>query len=126
LLNRRTLEKNPTAWSLDMKIVLVGGLIRRENELARIAHKAGHELEWHSGDVGGRGADGLKAAVERANLVVILTEINSHGSMYLAKKVAHKLGRDAVVMRKCGPARFELLLAELASKRPTSPLAHCA
>ncbi len=96
-----------------MKITMVGGLIRRELELARIAERLGYQLEWHSGDVGGRGAGGLKAAVERADVVVILTEINSHGSMYLAKKLAQKLGRPTRVMRKCGPAKFELLLAEI-------------
>lgn len=110
-----------------MKIVLVGGLIRRELEFARIAERSGHQLEWHSGDVGGRGAEGLKAAVERADLVLILTEINSHGSMYLAKKVAQKLGREARVMRKCGPAKFELLLAELELRaRRSGTLQHCA
>ena len=109
-----------------MKIVLVGGLIRRELELARVAERAGHELEWHSGDVGGRGADGLKAAVERADLVVILTEINSHGSMYLAKKWAQKLGREARVMRKCGPAKFEQLVADLGHQTSRRALAHCA
>ena len=109
-----------------MKIVLVGGLIRRELELARVAERAGHQLEWHSGDVGGRGAEGLKAAVERADLVVILTEINSHGSMYLAKRWAHKLGREARVMRKCGPAKFEQLVAELDQRTAGGSLAHCA
>lgn len=100
-----------------MKITMVGGLIRREAELAQLAARAGHELEWHSGDVGGRGAEGLKAAVERADVVLILTEINSHGSMYLAKRVAQKLGRETRVMRKCGPAKFELLLGDLAERR---------
>jgi hypothetical protein len=60
--------------------------------------------------VGGRGADGLKAVIERADVVVILTEINSHGSMYLAKKTARQLGKRAVVLRKCGPAKFQELL----------------
>ena len=41
-----------------MKIALVGGLIRREGELAKIADRAGHQIEWHCGDVGGRGAEG--------------------------------------------------------------------
>jgi hypothetical protein len=111
-----------------MKITLVGGLIRRENELAQMARRAGHELEWHSGDVGGRGAEGLRAAVERADLVVILTEINSHGSMYLAKKVARQLGRETLVLRKCGPAKFESLLGLLA-RGPAGlqqAMLHCA
>jgi hypothetical protein len=111
-----------------MKIALIGGLIRREAELAVIAQRAGHELEWHSGEVGGRGARSIKAAVERADLVVIVTEINSHGSMYLAKKLAHKLGRQAVVVRSCGPSKFETLLAEWhgSDARPVRSLPRCA
>jgi len=96
-----------------MKIALVGGLVRREAELAKLAAEAGHEIEWHTGAVGGRGADGLKAVIERAHLVLILTEINSHGSMYLAKKVARQLGKKAMVLRKCGPAKFQELLQRL-------------
>jgi hypothetical protein len=99
-----------------MKIALVGGLIRREAEFAKLARDAGHAIEWHSGDIGGRGADGLKAVIERSDVVVILTQINSHGSMYLAKKVARQLGRGAFVLRTCGPARFQLLLQELAGE----------
>jgi hypothetical protein len=108
-----------------MKIALVGGLIRREAELKSLADGAGHQLEWHSGDVGGRGADGLRAVIQRADLVVILTEINCHGSMYLAKKLSRQLGREAIVLRKCGPAKFQTLLAELAAtprgERPGLP-----
>jgi hypothetical protein len=93
-----------------MKIALVGGLVRREAELAKLAAEAGHEIEWHTGAVGGRGADGLRAVIERAHVVMILTEINCHGSMYLAKKVARQLGKKAIVLRKCGPAKFHELL----------------
>jgi hypothetical protein len=98
-----------------MKIALVGGLIRREGELAKIAERAGHQIEWHCGDVGGRGAEGLRSVIERADVVVILTEINSHGSMYLAKKFARQAGRESLVLRKCGPAKFESLIAMLES-----------
>ena len=102
-----------------MKIALIGGLVRREGELAALARRAGHELEWHFGDVGGRGADGLRAVIERADLVILLTEINSHGSMYLAKRVCRQIGREYQVLRKCGPAKFELLLEQIAAGHST-------
>jgi hypothetical protein len=109
-----------------MKIALVGGLVRREGELAKLAAGAGHQLEWHCGDVGGRGAESLKAVIERSDVVVLLTEINSHGSMYLAKRVAQKLGREALVLRKCGPAKFQALLEQLAATGSLRGLPRCA
>lgn len=109
-----------------MKIALVGGLVRREAQLAKLAADAGHELEWHTGDVSGRGADGLKAVIERSDVVLILTEINCHGSMYLAKKVARQLGRNAVVLRKCGPAKFQSVLAHLGANGSLRGLLRCA
>jgi hypothetical protein len=96
-----------------VNIALIGGVERRETDLLEIARRRGHRLEYHSGHVAGRGADGLRSAIERADLVVFQTAINSHGSMYLAKRTAQKLGKEFVVVRKCGPARFVALLAEL-------------
>jgi hypothetical protein len=109
-----------------MKIALVGGLVRREAELGRLAASAGHQIEWHCGAVGGRGAEGLKAVIERADVVLILTEINSHGSMYLAKKLARQLGRRATVLRKCGPAKFQALLEQLNATGSLDGLQRCA
>jgi len=109
-----------------MKIALVGGLVRLEAQLAKLAAEAGHEIEWHTGEVGGRGAEGLKAVIERSDVVLILTEINCHGSMYLAKKVARQLGRNAMVMRKCGPAKFQAVLAHLSANGSLCGLLRCA
>ena len=51
-----------------MNIALVGGIERNEAELTQIARRAGHTLEYHGGHIGGRGADGLRALIERARL----------------------------------------------------------
>jgi hypothetical protein len=96
-----------------MNIALVGGIERNEAELTQIARRAGHTLEYHGGHIGGRGADGLRSLVERADLVVLQTLVNSHGSMYLAKKVARQLGKGLVIVRTFGPAKLEALLGEL-------------
>ena len=107
-----------------MNIVLIGGVERRETDLLEIARRAGHRLEYHSGHVGGRGAAGLRAIIERADLVIFQTAISSHGSMYVAKATARQFGKAFVIMRKCGPARFEALLEEYA--RGAAPMLACA
>ena len=50
--------------------------------------------------------------VERSDLVVIITRLTSHGSMYAAKRLSRLHGRTAVVVRTCGVARLQLLLAQ--------------
>jgi hypothetical protein len=81
-----------------------------------MAATAGHKLEFHSGDVGGRGAGDLRALIERVDFVVIVTEINSHGAVILAKRIAHKLGRGTLVVRSCGVSRFQAFLDALATR----------
>ena len=95
-----------------MNIAVVGGVEHQSSGLQRVARRAGHRLEHHGGHVGGRGAEVLRAIIERADLVVLQTTINSHGSMYLAKKLARQRGKEFIVVRTCGPARFEALLDE--------------
>src|SRR5271169_6757158 len=94
-----------------MRIGWIGGRERNETQLERIAERSGHTLEFHSGHVGGRGADSIRALVERSDFLVIVTDVNSHGAVLLAKKMAAQVGRASLVIRRCGSARFQALLA---------------
>jgi hypothetical protein len=96
-----------------MRIGWIGGRERNERELEKIAERRGHTLEFHSGHVAGRGADGIRTLVERSDFLVIVTEVNSHGAVLLAKKTAHALGRASLVIRRCGTARLQALLEAL-------------
>jgi hypothetical protein len=97
-----------------MRITLIGGIERSESQLAGIAAEAGHTLEFHPGHIGGRGADEIRKAIERSDFVIIVTDVNSHGAVLLAKKVCRQLGRGALVLRRCGPSRFRQLLDAVA------------
>ncbi|MFT3776528.1 MAG: DUF2325 domain-containing protein [Minicystis sp.] len=97
-----------------MIIGWIGGRERNETALERIAERSGHKLEFHSGHVGGRGANDLRALVERSDFLVIVTDVNSHGAVLLAKKLAQRAGRASLVIRRCGSARFQALLDALA------------
>ena len=100
---------------------MIGGMDRSESELISAAQRAGHELECHNGRVGGRGFCGLRATIERSDVVIIITGLTSHGSMYAAKKLARLLGREAIILRKCGIARLPLLLDELVCSQGAGP-----
>jgi len=99
-----------------MRIGWIGGRERNETTLERIAEKSGHHLEFHSGHVGGRGANDLRALVERSEFVVIVTDVNSHGAVLLAKKLAQRIGRGSLIIRRCGSARFQAQLDALATR----------
>lgn len=99
-----------------MRIGWVGGLTRSEGQLERMAATAGHRLEFHSGDVGGRGAGDLRSLIERVDFVVIVTDINSHGAVIQAKRLAQKLGRGTLVVRSAGVSRFQIFLDALATR----------
>ncbi|WP_437548971.1 DUF2325 domain-containing protein [Sorangium sp. So ce448] len=99
-----------------MRITWIGGLDRNQAQLERMALQAGHHLEFHTGNTGGRGASELRAAIERADLVIVLTDVNSHGGVLLAKKLCQKLGRAAFMARRIGASRFQQLLDALAQR----------
>jgi hypothetical protein len=101
-----------------MRIGWVGGIERNEAELFRQAARAGHELRFHGGDTGGRGADGIRCLVEKCDLVIVVTEVNSHGAVLLAKKLTRQLGKGLHMTRKLGAARFQALLDALSVAEP--------
>ncbi|MCU1278718.1 MAG: uncharacterized protein JWM53_2264 [bacterium] len=106
-----------------MHIGIVGGLDRAEPLLLRIAAAAGHTVEFHNGRTNARGTAQLDALIERSQLVLVLTDINSHGGVQLARRLAARRGRPLVILRRLGAARFAELCAgvtlEEAAARPT-------
>jgi hypothetical protein len=98
-----------------MRIAVIGGLERHESEIERRAGALGHSVEFHRGRVGGRHAGELEAVVQRCELAIIVTEVNSHGAMYIAKRSAARLGRAALITRTCGPSRFAAILDSIPS-----------
>ncbi len=96
-----------------MRIVVVGGVERTERMLEDAAAELGHDLEFHGGHMDGRRADGLRSAVDRADLVIVVTDVNSHGAVQVARQEARRAGRLSVVLRRCSPSRLRSVIAEL-------------
>jgi hypothetical protein len=95
-----------------MRIAWVGGVESNEKQLEQVARKAGHEIEFHGGHMGGRGEDRMKSSIARCDVVLIVTDVNSHGAVLLAKRIAKQHDRRVLVTKRCGPARFAKLLSE--------------
>jgi len=96
-----------------MRIGWVGGLDRSRARFEEVAQRAGHTLEMHEGHVGGRGTESLEGVVARCDVLVIVTDLNSHGAVLHAKKMARRSGRKAVIVRKGSVTSLERVLESL-------------
>ena len=96
-----------------MRIGVVGGVERCEPVFRDIAERAGHTLAYHGGHMGGSGANALAELVARSHLVIVTTDVNSHGAVQLTRRLARKAGVPIVLHRRCSPARFAAIVAGL-------------
>jgi hypothetical protein len=96
-----------------MHIGIVGGVERGEQRYAAAAASKGHSFEFHGGDMAGRGPDSLGALVERSDLVICVTDVNSHAAVLGARHHARTLGRRLLLTRRLGLSRFRALLTEI-------------
>ena len=97
-----------------MRIGIVGGLERSARDLEGIALARGHQLELHTGVVAGpASAAGLRALVTRSDLVIVVTEVNSHNGVRMARRQARISRRSLRLLRRMGVSQFEALVRAL-------------
>lgn len=100
-----------------MRIGIVGGLDRNARDLESIAQSCGHEIELHTGGLTGpASAAGLRAMVMRADLVVVLTDVNSHNGVRMARRYARLKGTPVRLLRRLGAAQFPAFLRALPTR----------
>ena len=104
-----------------LKVAVVGGLSWAGDLWSRAGQSLGVRLEHHDGRIRGRGAREIEAAVRRADVVVIITDPNSHGGVGVARKAAQAAARPHVLVKHLRPAGLGAVLADaMASGAPTS------
>lgn len=96
-----------------MRIGIIGGLGRTEPMFRKLAMQSQHTVEFHRGDVGGRGTASLEAVVARSELLVVIIAVNSHGSVQLSRKIAKARGVRRLLVRRLSLVRFAGLLQAL-------------
>ncbi len=101
-----------------MHIVLVGGVERGEQRYAAVAANRGHSFGFHGGDMAGRGSATLEALVERSDLVICVTDVNSHAAVIGARRYARARGRRCLLTRRLGLSRFRAFLGEIEHRAP--------
>jgi hypothetical protein len=103
-----------------MRLGIVGGPDRAEQIYRRLADQASVELEFHTGDQSGHGGATLDSLIERSDVVVVVTNVNSHAAVWRARKHALRLGRRCLLVNHLGVARLNVLLKELATQGPVA------
>lgn len=101
------------------RVAIVGGLERNETEYRDVAERLGVEVVFHSGHVRGRGSAALVELVRRSDVILVLTDVNSHGAVWLARQSARRFGRRIELHRRLSPAR---LAARLGANAPATEL----
>ena len=94
-----------------MRIGIGGGAERTADRLCSAAAAAGHQLEFHDGHMRGTAAERLRAMIERSDMVVIVTEINSHGAVQQARSLASRAHRPVHLVRRFGTSQLRALAA---------------
>jgi hypothetical protein len=100
------------------RIAIIGGLERNEREYEEVGERLGYKVSFHSGHVGGRGSSALVDLVAAVDLVIVLTDVNSHGAVALARRAARRCGRRVELHRRFRPSRLATLLVPPAAARP--------
>lgn len=94
-----------------MFIGIVGGFDRDATKLVQIGRDAGHQVQCHTGVIsGGATAVELRNLVGRSDYVVIVTDMNSHGAVRLARSFARRSKRPTQLVRRLGPTQFAAML----------------
>lgn len=95
-----------------MQVGIVGGLERTERQYEDLAAHHGHRLVFHHGHVHGAGLRSLRQLVDHSDVVILITDVNSHAAVQITRRLMREQGRSPVIMRRCGTARLALFFAE--------------
>ena len=74
-------------------------------------------LELHTGVVAGSAsAAGLRALVVRSDLVIVVTDVNSHNGVRMARRQARLANRPVRLLRRMNVSQFAALLQGLTAE----------
>ena len=103
-----------------MRIGIIGGLDRNARDLEAVAEAGGHALETHTGVVSGSAsAASLRALVSRVDLLFILTDVNSHNAVHIARRTARLHHVPLRIVRRLGPTHLAAYLVQLGHEQPS-------
>ena len=100
-----------------MRIGIVGGTDKNKARYEEVAKAAACQVEFHDGYMKGRASEALEALCARCDVVVIVTRVNSHSAVQLAREESKKRGREPHIVRRFGLRQLRELACNDAALR---------
>jgi phosphoglycerate dehydrogenase-like enzyme len=99
-----------------LSVAFVGGVGRIERELVALGDTLGARVEVHDGETRGKGRSQLSALLRRSDVVVLVTAVNSHNAVQIARREAGRTGTAVRIVKFCGVSTARALLQELVAQ----------
>lgn len=99
-----------------LAVAFVGGVGRIERELVALGDSLGARVEVHDGETRGKGRSQLSALLRRSDVVVLVTAVNSHNAVHIARREAGRTGTPVRIVKFCGVSTARALLQELVAQ----------
>ncbi len=96
-----------------LRVAFVGGVQCVDRQLVALGDELGVEVEVHQGRMNSQSKQRLVALIARANVMVLVTGVNSHGAVSIATREAERSGTEVRILKFCGSSRARSLLSEL-------------
>lgn len=117
MTTKSLISRHPEWHQLPLTVAVIGGPDRMTRGFAELADAHGHRLVHHDGTLTGRGRRVLRDMVARAHLVVIVTGVNSHAAVLVAREEVRRWGVPSLLCRRFGLANLSRLLEAIARHR---------
>jgi hypothetical protein len=101
-----------------IRIAVIGGLTRATDLWTNAGRALGVELEHHDGRSQGRRADDIASLIRRADLVVIITDPNSHNGVTIARRAALAAEKPHRLVKHLRPNGLAELINEMLAALP--------
>lgn len=117
MTSKSLIDRHPEWQHLPMTVAVIGGPDRMTRGFAELAELHGHRLAHHDGSLAGQGRRALRSLVARAHLVVIVTGVNSHAAVLVARDEVRRQGVPSLICRRFGLANLSRLLEAIGRNR---------
>lgn len=93
------------------RVGIVGGLDRAAPLLRHLAEEQRGQIELHNGHMSGPASARLRSLVRRVDLLVIVTDMNSHAAVTHARTLARRAGCPVRLVQRLGQSQLRSLFA---------------
>jgi hypothetical protein len=106
-----------------LRVAVIGGLTRATDQWRRAGEAIGVEVEHHDGQSAGRRSGDIASIVRRADIVLIITDLNSHNGVAVARKSALAHARPHLLVKRLRPDGLASAIADALAVARTEKVA---